>query len=384
MIALTGGGTGGHAYPSIAVAERLRARGEADLVYYGSAHGPERALAESANIPFAAFPAAPMRGRSPARLAGGAFALWRGSRAVGGQIKRDRPAAMFATGGYVAAPAGRAARRHGVPLLVFLPDVKPGWAVRLLSRYATRIACSVDASLPYLSDDGVEVTGYPLRGQFADLGAATGDAADRQAAIRAEIRSELGLQPELPTLLVTGGSLGAHLINRAVADGLRALLEDFQLIHVSGRDEEAWLRHERDALPDWLRERYLLFGYTEEMARLMSAADLGVTRAGASVLGELPAAGLPALVVPGAFSDQMDNAVYLSAAGAAEVVPQARLDELMPRARALLRDEAQRHTMRTAMRGLARPDAADRLADLLTEMASPGAAARSPLTGGTA
>lgn len=365
MVAFTGGGTGGHAYPSLAVAERLRARGDVDLVYYGSPGGPEGALASAAGIPFSPFPARPMRGRSPGRLVGGVVALWRGSRAAGELLRRDRPGAMFATGGYVAAPAGRAARKRGVPLLVFLPDVRPGWAVRLLTRYATRVACSVEASRAHLPDADAVVTGYPLRGQFAALPTT---AAERRERAHRE-RAALGLDPALPTLLVTGGSLGAHAVNRAIHDALPALLSAGQVVHVSGRADEAWLTAAREALPAPARARYLLLGYTEEMARLMSAADLAVTRAGASALGELPAAGLPALLVPGGFSDQSDNARYLAAAGAAEVVPQTELSALAGRAQALLADGERLTAMRAAMAGLARPDAADRLAGMLIEMA---------------
>src|SRR5690606_32855766 len=103
----------------------------------------------------------------------------------------------------------------------------------------------------------------------------------------------------LPTLLIAGGSLGAHQINRVIADSLRTLLERTQIIHIAGRDEEFWLTRERDRLPAWQQDRYHLHAYTEEMAYAMVAADLAVTRAGASTLGELPVTGLPAIVIPG-------------------------------------------------------------------------------------
>ena len=355
--ALAGGGTGGHAYPAIAVAERLREVEGTELVYYGTERGPERALADGANIPYRAVPASQVRGRSPIRLATGLVRLWRGSRVAARLLAEDRPAAVFATGGYAAAPVGRAARRAGIPLVVFLPDVHPGWAVRFLARYAAAVACSVERSLASLPAGRTVVTGYPVRRQFLE-------------ATREEGIARFGLDPSLKTLLVAGGSLGAHQINLAIAASLRTLLEQAQIIHISGVEEEHWLQRERERLPEWMRSRYHLHAYTEEMAYAMRAADLAVTRAGASTLGELPVTGLPAIVIPGAFSDQHINAECLAREGAAVTLPTMRLDELESLIVGLLGDSARRESMAIAMRRLAHPDAAQRLATLLREVAA--------------
>jgi len=354
--ALAGGGTGGHAYPAIAVGEELRAAFDTELVYYGTPGGPERAIAERAGIPYREVHGAQFRG-SPLRMARGAVALLRGTREAGRHLRNDRPGAVFATGGYSAAPVGRAAKRRGVPLAVFLPDVQPGWAVRLLARYATTIACSVEASLAELPARTSVVTGYPVRRQFAE--------ATREEGIR-----RFGLEPGIATLLIAGGSLGSHHLNTVVGRSLRDLLSRAQIVHVAGTVEEPWLARERDRLPDWQRERYHLLAYTEEMAWAMAAADLAVTRAGASVLGELPAAGLPAVVVPGRFSDQHRNATFLVERGAARVLPERDIDALPDVVARLMNDEPQRERMEEAMRGLARPDAASRLAALVREAAA--------------
>ena len=355
--ALAGGGTGGHAYPAIAVAERLREIEGTELVYYGTERGPERAVADSARIPYRTVPASQVRGRSPIRLATGLARLWQGSRVASRLLAEDRPAAVFATGGYAAAPVGRAAQRAGIPLVVFLPDVHPGWAVRFLARYATKVACSVDRSLASLPADRTVVTGYPVREQFLN-------------ATREEGIARFGLDPTLKTVLVAGGSLGAHQINLAIAGMLRTLLEQAQVIHISGVDEDHWLQRERERLPEWMRGRYHLHAYTEEMAYAMRAADLAVTRAGASTLGELPVSGLPAIVIPGAFSDQHLNAAYLADEGAAITLPTARLDELASLITTLLDDTARRESMAGAMGRLARPDAAKHLVTLLREVAA--------------
>ncbi len=357
---LAGGGTGGHAYPAIAVAEVLRAGAPAnntEVVYYGTLNGPERRAATDASIPYRVVPASQVRGRSPIRVSTGLWRLWRGSRIAAQLLREDRPDAVFATGGYAAAPLGRACRSEGVPLVVFLPDAYPGWAVRFLARYATKVACAVEAAVEHLPAEKTVVTGYPVRRQFVE-------------ATREEGLKRFGLDPALPTVLVAGGSLGAHTINLSIAESLRTLLDRVQLLHISGRDEEHWLAREREKLPDWLRARYHLIPYTEEMAYAMAASDLAVTRAGASTLGELPMAGLPAILIPGGFSDQHLNADYLADRGAAVTLPHAEVERLGTLIFELLDAHSRREAMATAMRALARPDATERLAGLLREVAA--------------
>lgn len=354
--ALAGGGTGGHAYPSITVGEELRAHGAADLVYYGTERGPEHTLAEDASIRFRGIPASQVRG-GPRRMLTGGLNLLRGKRRVAEFLREDRPAALFATGGYAAAPVGWAAHRQRVPMLLFLPDVHPGWAVRFLDRYATTVACSVAAATKSLPAHKTVVTGYPVRPQFHE--------ATREAGIE-----RFGLDIDWPTLLVTGGSLGARSINQAIARALDRILTRAQVLHICGRDEESWLRAERDRLPEELRGRYHLLAYTEEMAWAMAAADLAVTRAGASTLGELPMAALPAIVIPGGFSDQQLNATYLQERGAAVSLSGDALDQLDSVVLRLLDDRSALAQMADAMRVLAQPGAAAHLADLLQRMAA--------------
>ncbi len=352
--ALAGGGTGGHVYPAIAVAEELRQHLDTELVYYGTKHGPERDAAIAADIQFRVLTASAIRGRTPRRLIGGPINLWRGMRDAGRYLDRDRPDAVFATGGYASAPVGRPAKRRRVPVVVFLPDVRPGWAVRLLQRYASTVACAVEPSLEFVGSKGV-VTGYPVRAAFA-------------SASREDGQRAFDLDPTLPTLLVMGGSLGAHAINLVIHDALEDLLAGAQVVHITGADEEHWLVRARDALPTpELRARYHPLAYTDQIALAMAAADLAVARAGASTLGELPVSGLPAVVIPGPFSDQRDNAAYLEDRGAAMTVPGDALDDLAPLVLELLGDAARREAMAEAMRALARPDATQRIAVLMRE-----------------
>jgi UDP-N-acetylglucosamine--N-acetylmuramyl-(pentapeptide) pyrophosphoryl-undecaprenol N-acetylglucosamine transferase len=356
-IGLAGGGTGGHAYPAIAVAEELRTDPEMELVYFGTERGPERAVAEAHGIPYRTVAASPLRSRSPVRLLRGTVDLFRGSAEAGYTLRHEAPSSIFATGGYASAPLGRPARALKIPLLLFLPDVKPGWAVRYLQRYAVTVACSVESSLRYLRASKALVTGYPVRRQFAE--------ATREEGIR-----RFELDPSLLTLLVAGGSLGSHAINLVLAGALRTLLSRVQIIHIAGRDEEMWLSKERERLPDWQQERYHLLAYTEEMAWAMAASDLAVTRAGASVLGELPATRLPAVVIPGDFSDQHLNATHLVERGAAVSLSMRQIDDLEATVTRLFDNEAERRSMAAAMADLARPNAARELATMLRELAA--------------
>lgn len=355
--ALAGGGTGGHTYPAVAVAERLLERSNTELIYYGTPNGPERRVAEDEGYDYRPVNASPVRSRSPLKFGKGLFNLLRGSREARRGLMKDTPSAVFATGGYAAVPVGRASQSEGIPFLLFLPDVRPGWAVRYLQNKASAVACSVEDSLKYLPNNRAIVTGYPTRTQF-------------QNTTREEGAQRFGLDSQRTTLLVTGGSLGAHHINLMVARGLRELLERAQIIHIAGREEEAWLARERERLPTWQQERYALRAYTDEMAWAMAAADLAVTRAGASVLGELPVAGLPAIVIPADFSDQRDNAAYLERHGASATLNGSEVDHLADEILRLLDNALERKHMAEAMRALARPDAATQLAELLERLAA--------------
>ena len=361
-IALAGGGTGGHVYPAIAVAEQLRAIGDVELTYYGTEHGAEHEIARREGIDFRAVPASQVRVRKPVALAKGIWRLWQGSRTARRWLEADRPSALFATGGYAAAPVGRAAKQAGIPLIVFLPDAYPGWAVKFLARYATTIACAVDAAVDEFPPGKAVVTGYPLRAQFSE-------------ATREEGQARFELDPKLPTVLVAGGSLGARAINEAVIDALPEWLTVAQVIHVTGRGDFERVREATAGLPESYRQRYHLHDYTEEMAYAMAAADIAVMRAGASTLGELAASGLPVVAIPGAFSDQSRNAEYLASRGAAVHLPQDQIDALRQLVLGLITDRERREEMRARMRAIGRPDAAKRLAKLVLELAEREAAA---------
>jgi UDP-N-acetylglucosamine--N-acetylmuramyl-(pentapeptide) pyrophosphoryl-undecaprenol N-acetylglucosamine transferase len=272
-------------------------------------------------------------------------------------LRMFRPDAVFATGGYGSVGVGIAAGLLRLPLVLFLPDVAAGLAVRSLVRFSTRIAVAVEPAREAMASAKTVLTGYPVRPGFFNL--------DPAAA-----KQHFGLDPSLPTLLVTGGSTGASVINENVAGWIEPFLARNQLIHISGRADEAWLQERRHRLPEPLQQRYHLYPYLyEDMPLALAAADLAVMRAGASTLGELPATGLPAILVPGAFSDQLDNALYLEREGAALMQPQSRLQDLQSQVESLLAKPEILEEMRANLARLSHPDAADKLAQLIIEVA---------------
>ena len=257
-------------------------------------------------------------------------------------------------------PVALAAWMLRVPILVYLPDIEPGWAVRFVARLATRVAVTVEDSRSYFPTRQVTVTGYPVRAEFHFLD-------------RAEARALLGLVADEPVLLVMGGSRGARRINQAFSGVLGHILELAQVVHVSGELDWPAVEERRAALSEALRARYHAFPYLHKMALALAAADLVICRAGASTLGELPFFGLPAILVPypHAWRYQRVNAEWLVGRGAAIQVEDGRLsEELLPVVRQLLGDRAALERMSQQMQALACPDAAARLADELLALAT--------------
>jgi UDP-N-acetylglucosamine--N-acetylmuramyl-(pentapeptide) pyrophosphoryl-undecaprenol N-acetylglucosamine transferase len=359
---LAGGGTGGHVYPALAVLEQIA--GERQWV--GSRGGREEPLVRRAGIAFVGVPTGAVLGRGPLALTRSALRNLQGIGAARRAIRAFRPDVVFATGGYVSVPVVVAARTLGVPTALFLPDVKPGLAVAALSRIADRVACTAEETRRYLPADKVVPTGYPVRPEL------------RAWDDRARARATLGLPPDEPVVFVVGGSTGARSINRALLAGLGRLLPRAHVLHMAGAHGIEEARRAQDALDADVRGRYRPFEYLhEEYGPAMAAADLTVARAGASVLGELPAFGLPSVLVPGSFAGghQRYNADYLVGAGAA-----LRLDdELMQQEgtltttiMSLLDDPERLRAMSGAARALDRPDASARIAELLASLAAGG------------
>jgi len=333
-------------YPALAVAGALGKK--AELLWVGGEGGMEVSLVGRAGVPFASVPAAGVHGVGLRALPGNLWRLLRGFFAARREIKRFRPHAMFFTGGYVAVPVALAG--FGVPKAVFVPDIEPGLALRLVSRLSKLVMVTSEESRAYYPKGReIVVTGYPVRSELRQHSCESG-------------RAVLGLAADRPVVLVFGGSRGARSINQALWRNLPALLERSQIVHITGELDWPAVDKVRNELAAELAPAYRAFEYLhEEMGAALAAADLVISRAGASTMGEFPLFGLPAILVPypHAWRYQKVNAAFLVSQGAAIELADDALDQrLLPEVLSLLEDRQRLQAMAAAARRLAIPDAA--------------------------
>jgi len=310
----------------------------------------EADLVTRAGIPFTSISAGGLHGVG-LRAFGNLLKLVQGYFQAQKLIRQFQPDVLFFTGGYVAAPVGLAGRK--LPTMVCLPDIEPGLAIKALTRFADHIVVPVEESRRFFPDNKtVTVTGYPVR---AELGTWEPAKAYRT----------LGLDSQKQTLLVMGGSLGARSINRALQPALPDLLRHVQIVHLCGQANWQEVETARQNLPADLAQDYHPFAYLhEELGAAFTTADLIISRAGASILGELPLFGLPAILVPYpyAWRYQIVNAEYLAKSGAAVVLKDEDLQEkLLAQVKELIQ-------MKAAMQAQARPGAAAEIASILHSM----------------
>lgn len=344
-------------YPALAVHSALAAKiTNLDTLWVGGEGGIEESLVKRQGIHFHAIPAAGVHGVGLVTLPRNLVKIMRGVFAARRILNDFNPDVMFFTGGYVAVPVALAGR--SIPSLLYVPDIEPGMALKSLAGMADVIAVTTEQSQKFFNKKIYE-TGYPLRADLALW--------DRQTATQ-----HLGISAKLPTLLVFGGSTGAHMLNLTVLNNLRALLEKFELIHISGETDWQIVKDRREQLPVGLAARYHALPYLHEMGAALAVADLVVSRAGASSLGEFPLFGLPAILVPypHAWRYQKVNADYLTRRGAAVVLQDHRLnDELLPTLNVLMENPNKLKAMRAAMFELSHPRAAEKIASALIELA---------------
>lgn len=359
---IAGGGTAGHVNPGLAVAAVLVQRGHAasSIVWVGSERGLEATFVPEAGLPLHLLPG---RGVQRRVALANVTALWgilvATLRAVG-IVRRLRPGVVVALGGYASVPCAFAAWVLRIPIVVMEQNVRPGLANRLAARVAKVAAVSFEGTaLPRAL-----VTGNPVRREVVDV--------DQDVAVA---RRGLGLPADRSVVFVTGGSLGASHINEVALELVAAWRDrsDVAVRHVVGpRNLDAVRARVPTLPPNGLR--YDLVGYEQRMADALVAADVVVCRASSSLVSEVAIIGAPSVLIPwsGAAEDhQSANAKVLVAAGAAEVISDADLtaDRLAATLDLLIADPERRARMRAAARAVARPDAAERVADLVEQHA---------------
>jgi UDP-N-acetylglucosamine--N-acetylmuramyl-(pentapeptide) pyrophosphoryl-undecaprenol N-acetylglucosamine transferase len=319
------------------------------VTFAGSPDRVEARLVPEAGYELDTFPIAGFPRRPSAALVRALLLAGKAPRACGRILERRRPDVVLGGGGYVAGPMVYAAARHKIPAALMEADAHLGLANRLAAPFARRVFLS----FPIERRDGgkYRVTGRPIP-------------ARSQPVPQAEARSIFGLPESGPVLLVFGGSLGSRALNELA-------LEAFgnsgpAVLHLSGTRDYDELRGKV------LRPDYRLYAFTEEFGAALGASDLVLARAGGSVW-ELAAAGKPAVLVPGLFATgdhQTKNARYFEAGGGAIVVPEAELGSAPELIRSLLDDPRRLAEMSQAMLRLARPDAADEIAEELIALAA--------------
>jgi len=360
---IAGGGTGGHISPGIAIADALeRSAPGVEVFFMGRSGSIEERLVGRTGREFVAVPSMGLRRSADIRNLGMPFVVLAGFVRAFGVLASRRPAAAVGTGGFVSMPPVLAAQTLRIPTLLQEQNSYPGLATRSLSRWASAVHTSFEETAGHLPHArSIALSGNPVRSEFESID-------------RGESRAKLGLDPDDDVVLFVGGSRGARRINAAVVDAAVRLAEAaVTLIVQTGRDD---LDEVRTATTK-AGVSATVEPFFDDMATAYAASDLVVSRSGASALAEIMIVGLPSILVPYPFATeghQMKNARSIESAGAATVVPDDELtgERLADEVTCLLDDRTRLALMAQRARTLARPDAAEQVAEAVLALVPEG------------
>jgi len=349
---LAGGGTGGHVIPALAIAQELQRRYHAEVLFIGTARGLENRLVPAAGFPLRLVKVGGLNRVSLGTRIRTALDLPRAIFAAAGMLNEFQPDVVIGVGGYASGPAMLAAVLKHTPTLAFEPNLIPGFANRMVARFVSAAAVHFEQTADHFRN--AVVTGVPVRPAFFQI-------------------PKKRYSPDSPTLLVFGGSQGAHAINQAVIHALPELmrrLPALHLIHQTGdRDyNEVQAAYAGTTLSAEVHK------FIDDMPAFFAHADLVLCRSGASTVAEIAAAGKPAIFVPfprAADDHQRRNAEAMEQANAAVVLEETRLDEvwLVDTVDALLEDSSRLSRMSGAARAMSHPNAAKEIAELAAKVA---------------
>src|ERR1019366_1642032 len=361
-IFLAGGGTGGHLYPGLAVAEAMRAAdSDVKIVFLCTEREIDRVILEPSGFEFIPQSIVP-----PKTSVGGLLRFWKSWRETKDLLRRTfkdrRPAAVLGLGGYAAGVAVNMAANRKIPTAILNPDLIPGKANQYLMRYTRAVCCQFEQTIervPAEHRHKVRVTGCPIRADITHL-------PDREAAI-----ARLELKPNLKTLAVTGASLGAQTVNEAILTVLEGMeIPGCQILHLAGRDHAQAVRAGYRSLEN---VAVRVIDFTPAMADVWAVADLCLSRSGASSCAELTACGIGSILMPYPFHKdlhQRANAKILADAGAAVLIDDEKdrkknAAKLKPVIESLFLDAPKRQAMGEAAKKMGRPEAAEAAAKVV-------------------
>jgi len=360
-VVITGGGTGGHLFPALAVGAALAARRPAvQVLYVGAAGAVESTVLPSLGHAFRGLEVHPVKGKGWRGQVAALLRLPSAVRQASRLLRECGAQVVLGVGGYASFPTVLAARILRIPTVIHEQNTYPGLANRWLGKMASAVAVSFEAAAAFFPAGRVTVTGNPVRPEVRP-----GDAA--------ESRRRWLLSPEWFTVLIFGGSQGAHRINAGCMEALPRLAGQrgrIQFLHGTGERDLAQVRQAYEEGGFQARVE----AFFQDMAMAYAAADFVIARAGASTIFELAAVGRPALLVPyphAANDHQRLNAEVMVTAGAAWIVPDAYCDgqRIAASVQAALEKPELLARMGEQARSLARPDAAHRIVDLLEQLA---------------
>ncbi len=358
-VVITGGGTGGHLFPGIAVADELRKRDrKMDIVFIGTEKGLESRVIPREGYPIKYIRARGVLGKSSIQKA---IAFWEMGSAVcscRGMLRDLEPDVLLGTGGYVSVGPVAAARTLGIPTVIAEQNLLPGMANRMLGKVADAVAVTYHESLAFFPREKSRITGNPVRAAIFE--------ADRYAAL-----DLFKLEDKKFTVFVFGGSSGARKINESVMSALELIFDlrdSIQFLHQTGEsDYEKVRKMYRD-----MGYRAMVVPFIHQMAEAYAVSDLVISRAGATTLAEITALGKPAILVPYplAGGHQEFNAKKLLDIGGCRMVRDSELtgQVMAGNIRELYTSDETRAEMRRQCRALGRPDAAQRVADLAVSL----------------
>lgn len=358
-IIATGGGSGGHIIPALSVMNKLKELGDIDILYVGSCSGMEAKIVPDHGITFRGIHCGKLRRYFSLENFTDMFKVFFGFFQSLNIIRTFKPDVIFAKGGYVTVPVGLAGGVMRIPVIAHESDTVIGLSNKILLRFLKGLSLGFpEDNYPLDVQKKGKYTGSPINPAVMKISLTE----------KKECVKHFGFDPDIPVLLVTGGSQGARAINNAIKDILNDLLPSVQILHQSGQLDYPSLCEAMEALPEDLKKHYKLFSFiTDDMPEALQSSDLVLTRGGANTLSELTLLKKPSIIIPlpkAANNHQMKNARVIEKHGACIIIEQSLLtkDLLLKTIKDLISDTEKLKNMSEKSASLAKPDAAELIA----------------------